>query len=323
MDIRPWAVAAMIAAVFHGVVIGQEKANQAPVSVCRISGRIVDRPGVPVRNQPVLLKMVRSLATSAITSTDQDEVFTFAAVAAASYEIILEVPGFRRLAVPVTVTDGNVNIGTIVLEVRIGGGIEVTPYPAPASQSVNASQEGVPPSRQFRGRYANIDYGFSVEIPAQVVGEGTAAPAPNHGFAIRFDEKSVLLVDASYDVTEPPHRFGRSNARLGTLKAERKTWKTTEDGREKFHQEIIARGFDRGSPIIYTIQVDTTAENRDAAYRIFEAIVKSFRTFRVSDSGDIGRSGHRRHQRHPFRFRPLEAAAANRQGHGSWNPGYL
>jgi hypothetical protein len=51
--------------------------------------------------------------------------------------------------------------------------------------------------------------------------------------------------------------------------------------REKFHQEIIARGFDRGSPIIYTIQVDTTAENRDAAYRIFEAIVKSFRTFRV------------------------------------------
>ena len=285
MDIRPWAVAAMIAAaMFSGVVLGQEKQVQTTVNVGSISGRIVDRRGVPVQNRPVLLKAAKPPDTAVITSTNQDGGFTFPGVIPASYEIIPEVQGFKRLVVAVTVTGGsNVNVGNVLLEVApIGDGFgEVTPYTAPVSQSSNAASEDDASGCQFRGRYANIDYGFSVEIPAQVVGEGTAAPAPNHGFAISFDEKSVLLVDATYDVTEPPHRFGRSNARLGTLKAERKTWKTTEDGREKFHQEIIARGFDRGSPIIYTIQVDTTAENRDAAYRIFEAIVKSFRTFRV------------------------------------------
>ena len=284
MDIRPWAVAAMIAAaMFPGAVIGQKKPNQPTVSVGSISGRIVDRRGVPVQNRPVLLKAATSPDTAVITSTDRDGVFTFPAVIPATYGIIPEVQGFKQLVVAVTVTGGsNVNVGNVVLEMApIGDGIEVTPYTAPVSQSLNAASVDDAPGCQFRGRYANIDYGFSVEIPAQVVGEGTAAPAPNHGFAIRSDEKSVLLVDASYDVTEPPHRFGRSNARLGTLKAERKTWKTTEDGREKFHQEIIARGFDRGSPIIYTIQVDTTAENRDAAYGVFDAIVKSFRTFRV------------------------------------------
>jgi hypothetical protein len=67
------------------------------------------------------------------------------------------------------------------------------------------------------------------------------------------------------------------NARLGTLKAERNLWKTTEDGRDQLHQRIIARGFDRGTPILYTIEVDAAPEHRDQAYRIFEAVVGSFR----------------------------------------------
>ena len=207
MNIRSWSVAAVIAvAMFSGVVLGQEKQVQTTVNVGSISGRIVDRRGVPVRNRPVLLKAAKPPDTAVITSTNQDGGFTFPRVIPASYEIIPEVQGFKRLVVAVTVTGGsNVNVGNVVLEVApIGDGFgEVTPYTAPVSQSSNAASEDDASGRQFRGRYANIDYGFSVEIPAQVVGEGTAAPAPNHGFAIEFDKKSVVWVDATYDVTGP------------------------------------------------------------------------------------------------------------------------
>jgi hypothetical protein len=272
-------VAAMIAiAVVPCVVIGQDAVKDS-----RISGRIVDRRGVPVRNRPVVLRHLPSTDTNVITSTDGDGTFNFTAVAAASYEMTFEMPGFKRMVVPVTVTgDNHVNIGTVVLEVvPIGDGIEVTPYTAPVSQSLNPSAQGSSEGRQFRGRYANIDYGFSVEIPAQVVGEGTAAPAPNHGFAIRFDQKSVLWLDASYDVTEPPHRFGRINSRLGNLKAERRSWSETAHGVNLFHEAIVARGVDRQTPIIYTIQVDTTTAHRPEALRVFEALISSFHTIPI------------------------------------------
>jgi len=145
---------------------------------------------------------------------------------------------------------------------------------------VTLAQTGSVNGRQFRGRYANVDYGFSVEIPAGLVGEGTAAPNPNHGFAIKLDEKSVVWADASYDMDDP-HRFGKLNSRLGTLRAERKAWNTTGEGREQEHLAIIARGFDRGTPIIFTIEADTDLQHRDEALRVFEGIVRSFRTFPV------------------------------------------
>src|ERR1035441_1444254 len=129
MDIRPWAVAAMIAAaMFPGAVIGRKKPNQPTVSVGSISGRIVDRRGVPVQNRPVLLKGATSPDTAVITSTDRDGVFTFPAVIPATYGIIPEVQGFKQLVVAVTVTGGsNVNVGNVVLEMApIGDGIEDT-----------------------------------------------------------------------------------------------------------------------------------------------------------------------------------------------------
>jgi hypothetical protein len=127
--IRAAAVAAVIAAaLFPGVAFGQEKAKPVTGNVGRISGRIADRRGESIRNQPVLLKAVKSTDPAIITSTDQDGMFTFPAIPAASYEVVLEVPGFKRMVVPATVTDGNtVNVGTVELEMApIGDGIEVT-----------------------------------------------------------------------------------------------------------------------------------------------------------------------------------------------------
>src|SRR5262249_14701124 len=97
----------------------------------------------------------------------------------------------------------------------------------------------------FRGRYENVDYGFRVDVPTGFTGEGSVPPAPNHGFAVNIDAESVVWVDASYEMSEAPHRFRRFNARLGKLEAERKSWSVDKSGTKLFHDSIVARGFDR------------------------------------------------------------------------------
>jgi hypothetical protein len=132
-----------------------------------------------------------------------------------------------------------------------------------------------------RGRYINADYGFSVEIAAGFVGQGSLAPNPNHGFRIQLDNESAIWVDASYDMDaardDAPHAFGTINARLGKLEAERKSWSDTVDGVERFHDEIVAS--DRG--ILYTIQADTTVKRRPDALRVFETLINSFATIPI------------------------------------------
>jgi hypothetical protein len=117
-------------------------------------------------------------------------------------------------------------------------------------------------SQTYRGRYTNVDYGFSVDIPRGLVrglvGEGNPIQAPNHGFKISLHPNSVVWVDSSYDAAFPPQRFRQFNARLGTLKAVRRSWKTTEQGIETLHESIIAPWSDRGTPVIYKVVVDST-----------------------------------------------------------------
>jgi hypothetical protein len=133
----------------------------------------------------------------------------------------------------------------------------------------------------YRGLYSNVDYGFSVEIPKGLVGVGAALHAPNHGFVITLHPQSLVSVDASYEVQDAPHVFVHYNARLGALKAEKRSWTTRENEKVPVHQSITARGFDRGSPIVYTIAADAVPEYQQDAYNAFEALVRSFRTFPV------------------------------------------
>jgi hypothetical protein len=143
--------------------------------------------------------------------------------------------------------------------------------------AIGADSECQEATQTFRGRYVNVDYGFSVEIPDGLIGKGAPIHAPNHGFTIILNPKSAVWVDATYDMPDSPHTFGRFNTRLRTLKAELKSWKTTGQGSESLYRAIAARGFDRGTPIIYTIQVQTTPESRDEAFRVFQAVLNGFR----------------------------------------------
>jgi hypothetical protein len=147
--------------------------------------------------------------------------------------------------------------------------------------AIGADSLGQEAMQTFRGLYVNVDYGFSVEIPDGLIGKGAPTHAPNHGFTINLNPKSAVWVDATYDMPDSPHTFGRFNTRLGTLKAELKSWKTTGQGSESLYRAIVARGFDRGTPIIYTIQLETTPAYREESFRVFESVLNSFRIIPV------------------------------------------
>ena len=79
------------------------------------------------------------------------------------------------------------------------------------------------------------------------------------------------------EMPDSPHAFGSFNARLDNLRAERRSWSDSEGGIKLLHESIVARGFDRRTPIIYTIKLDTTAEHRHDGLRVLEALIASFR----------------------------------------------
>lgn len=255
------SVAAVI--FIAAVAFGQDNPTAATSS---ISGRILDSSGAVIPNPSVKLTVFGASDTFAETKGDQEGLFRFWTLPPNKYTVRIEVPGFRAFAKTVeTISGKDVDLGSIVLEVL------------PSNwDPAELPEVEVSPQRIFRGRYRNVDYGFSVVIPDGLAGENDPAP---HGFGITFGYGSTLWVDASYEAV--PYEFGRFNARLGKLKAERKSWSETKNGVEVFHEGIVARGFDRRSPIIFTIQLDTTAEHRAEASRVFESIVKSFRTFPV------------------------------------------
>jgi hypothetical protein len=252
--------------VFAVVSIAFGQTNPA-AATSGISGHTMDFTAAVVPNPSVKLMVPGVSGTFAETTGDPDGTFRFARLPAGKYTVRIEVTGFRLVTKEVETVSGKVvDLGSVVLD--------VLPVESPEPEAYF----DLP--RTSRGLYRNVDYGFSVEIPNGLMGEGDSAPAPNHGFGIILSPgKSTLWVDASYEAT--PHEFGRFNARLGRLKAERKSRMENENGVQVFHESVVARGFDRQSPIIYTIQVDTTSEYREEAVRTFHALVKSFRTFPV------------------------------------------
>jgi hypothetical protein len=212
-----------------------------------------------------IIAVMRSGAPTAISRSGPDGTFRFSTALTEGDQLIIEFQGFRqrRLPIHLPASGAGLDVGDVLLEVPPEPPMQVF-FPDP-----------------IRGRYANVDYGFAANVPPGRVGEVSVAPNPNHGFAVRLGGKSVVWVDASYDMPDSPHKFARLNAKLGNLSAERTTWRDTNEGTELFHESIAARGFDRRTPIIFTIQLDTTEEHRAEGLKVFTDIVNSFRTFPV------------------------------------------
>jgi len=118
-------VAALIAALLPGTTFGQLKSD-APVKTVRISGRVTDATGAPVRDVAVVVKRAGSSDTTASTKTRETGEYTFLVVAHRSYEIHFECPGFSRETKVVT-ADKDTDVGTLALSVAQGGGVMVEP----------------------------------------------------------------------------------------------------------------------------------------------------------------------------------------------------
>lgn len=146
--------------------------------------------------------------------------------------------------------------------------------------------------RQYKGRYTNVDYGFTVVIPAGMIGLGTPPPAPNHGFRILFSRNGhtdSIGVQAMYDVLEPPGTSsgiggqvgqpGSAEHRptlLGGLRADMVLRKFPSG---RVYEAITARRPEPNSypPIQYTVYLDADEDHYAATERAFRELVRSFR----------------------------------------------
>ena len=98
------------------LVIGLAGA-QPRADAVKISGRVEDRRPEPLANITVLLRVGESRKEVSETQTDNAGKFEFAGVPPNTYEVVLQVPGFKSLTVPVSATNIDVDVGTVVLDV--------------------------------------------------------------------------------------------------------------------------------------------------------------------------------------------------------------
>jgi hypothetical protein len=108
---------------------------QPRADALKISGRIEDRLPEPLANITVLLRLGESGNEVSKTQTDNAGRFEFAGVSPNAYEVVLQVPGFKSLTVPVSVAKMDVDVGTVVLDVADFGDPVAVPFGDPGGAS--------------------------------------------------------------------------------------------------------------------------------------------------------------------------------------------
>lgn len=94
------------------------RAQSRPEAAITVSGRLTDRTGAPIFGGRVTLVAVSSNTISK-TETDQAGRFGFSGLAHNAYELVFEVLGFKRLTIPVSATDKDVDVGTVAIDIAV------------------------------------------------------------------------------------------------------------------------------------------------------------------------------------------------------------
>ena len=184
----------------------------------------------------------------------------------------------------------------------------VAPARAEVSVRDTFEQAAEEENAEFVGRYENYVYGYSVEIPAGMVGLGAPPPAPQHGFGIDLDDprstawirgtefpKSYIYVDGSYNSMEYERLEDAVNShlsflrekgrevyeqvpresRLGELPAVRVITQYEQDGVDMVSDKIIAfrAGEDGEVSVVYTLGLSTP----DAKYERDRPVLEEMR----------------------------------------------
>jgi hypothetical protein len=162
-----------------------------------------------------------------------------------------------------------------------------------------------------KGHYENYVYGYSVGIPAGMVGLGSPPPAPQHGFGIDLDNpgstswfrgpefpKSYIYVDGSYnslewkrlDAAVNSHlSFLREKGRdvrvqvreerlLGGLPAVRVMAHYEQEGVGMVSDEVVAFRREEGgeASVVYTLSLSTPQSKYERDRPVLEALLKSW-----------------------------------------------
>lgn len=171
----------------------------------------------------------------------------------------------------------------------------------PASQVLNRD-EGAPTN--YRGRYVNEVYGYSVEIPEGLVGVGAAPPAPNHGVSIVLSEEpeARIWIDGSYNSlfwstldeaaaahVETAKRqasevevIGRSPTRLHNLTGTRITLR--RKGGAVIEDIVLAlRKTKDEVGIVYSLSLSTPESRYTQDKEVFDRVVQSWQARRLPE----------------------------------------
>lgn len=157
------------------------------------------------------------------------------------------------------------------------------------------------------GSYANYAYGYSVKLPAGMVGMGAPPPAPQHGFGIDLDNprstewihepefpKSYLYVDGCYNSMEYAgvddavrshlsalretgknvRVLSRTATTLGGLRAVRVVAHYEENGEEIVSDEVVAIGGQADA--VFTLALSTPLSKYERDRPVLEALRRSW-----------------------------------------------
>jgi hypothetical protein len=160
----------------------------------------------------------------------------------------------------------------------------------------------------FEGFYANYAYGYSVEIPAGMIGLGSTPPAPQHGFGIDLDNprsttwmhgpefpKSHIYADGCANSLEwerlddavksqlsflrekgkHVRLLSRTATTLGGLPAVRLVARYVEGGEEMVSDEVVSIG--GGLDAVHTLSLSTPLSKYERDRPVLEAMRQSWR----------------------------------------------
>ena len=154
----------------------------------------------------------------------------------------------------------------------------------------------------YQGRYLNEVYGYSIEIPKGLRGEGVSPPAPNHGVTIilseqpeariwtdgsfnslfwsSLDEAVADRIEGNRNVVSQVEVIKRSNTRLHDLNAVHLTLRHKDRGASEFVVEDVVlalRDTKDEVGIVYSISLTTVESRYNRDKEVFDEIVRSWR----------------------------------------------
>jgi hypothetical protein len=219
--------------------VGQEN-TEAPIKPVLISGRIIDGTGAPIARVAVTLEAVEPSEATATTHTDQDGRFTCKATLRKTYELHLEMPGFKGLRVTVETAAGrDIDLGTVVFKAAETDHPTVVPYDLPYHRAsgqdpLNQQKEPIPATLcelvkeplRFTGRVVRLRtriHPTVIDTPVllfdRACSDGVVLFIPNESSLKNGGDYAAILLDAR--TRGRSHGFGEVRVFLRAVRERR------------------------------------------------------------------------------------------------------